>query len=81
MSNLKLKCRWPSQNSVETSTSITTTNSSNIYAGSNDFIVLEYFLHQSVKLRLNEPSNDNYSGLLKEAHEISTIISRKTGNF
>lgn len=42
---------------------------------SNDFLILENYLNESVKLRLNNFGNDETK--LKEAHEISTIITRK----
>ena len=41
----------------------------------NDFIVLENYLDQCVKLRLSE--GEGKAENLKEAHDISTIITSK----
>ena len=40
----------------------------------NDLLILENYLSESVKLRLNNVGNDEKK--FKEAHEISTIITR-----
>lgn len=39
----------------------------------NDFLILEHYLHQSIKLRLS--GGEYYVEGLREAHDISTIIT------
>lgn len=43
-------------------------------ASGNDYLILEHYLHQSIKFRLADGEVNNNEGL-KEAHDISTIIT------